>query len=404
MQKKKSTNVYFLIVVTVLMLQALRNINLFIYAFCLLMSYVALYMNYPIRSIIYKKYLWWFFLYSLLPVVSIINGIAVNEFFTAMIRYCALYPFVFWAITHLDIVKQEKKNILKIYVFVTTLAALLMIYQLFFGKLYFFEEVTERVGYARYSSLLGSPTSYGTLSPLAILSMFYFNLFEKNKKIIFSCIIFIGGAICLSKAFFVNFGICTMFIIYNFLKMNGNSKLTSNKIIKVLVSIFLVLCIGFILFKLFSLTIFGDYLEKMFNYSFNNEYNGVNADLLDRLTDLPKKAFEYHKLETLQFLFGIGFIGYSGIMGLPMYPMCHNDYFSVILSQGIAFFIVFYGLYCMIMKKCIENKNLENRFLIAICVYELINMFAGQWNYLVTCNMIFLMILFTVFVEKKDSN
>lgn len=386
-----SNQKYFIFLIWVLMLQSLRNVNMLFYMGFLLIAYTMLYVKLPITIFkIDKRIVPWLMMYICLPILSIINGIELSEFFIAMTRYLALVPFVFWGIINIDIFHNLTDKILKIFVLVTIASAILMVYQLIFGKIAFFAEVTERVGYSRYSSLLGSPTSYGTLAPLTILILNTWKIFKKKWTLFFQLIIVVGGILSLSKAFFVNLALCIGLSIIN--NSSFGKKINAKTIKKIVGGILGLIVVAIVFLTIASKTVIGDYFSKMLNYSFNNQYNGVTADLIIRLTELPRKAFEYHTPNVIQLLFGIGFKGYSGVLGLANYPMCHNDYFSLILAQGILFFVILMVLYVQIIVKCVKNKTVHSIFSLNLIIYLMINMFAGQWNYLTTFSMVFFMI------------
>lgn len=382
---------YFIFLIWVLMLQALRNANMVMYMVTLLVAYMFLFSKFPIKRLtIDKKIVPWFLMYLFMPVISIVNGITVTELTTALIRYLALVPLVIWGVLNLNIFHDYTKDILRVFVLVTVLSAILMVYQLAFGKIQFFAEVTERVGYSRYSSLLGSPTSYGTLAPLALLVLNTWEIFDKKVKLPFQLLIILGGVLSLSKAFFVNIAICVGVSIIN--NPSFRKGLNLKLLLKITGGIIGVILLGLAFWSIASKTLIGDYFDKMINYSFNDKYNGVNTDLINRMTALPRAAFEYHNLSFLQYIFGIGFKGYSGVLGLSEYPMCHNDYFSLVLAQGLLFFFIIMLLYLQIIVKCIKIKNVHTIFSLNLVIYILINMVAGQWNYLTTFSMIFFLV------------
>lgn len=393
MSKNRTSNEkYFSLLIWVLMLQSLRNINMAIYTIVLLITYVMLYIKYPVRNLILdKRITLWLILYLFMPIISLIFGISMVEFITAITRYLALVPLVFWGITHLEMFYNQTSKILRIFVLVTVLSALLMVYQLIFGRIELFLEVTERVGYSRYSSLLGSPTTYGGLAPLAYLALSNWNLFNRKWILVFQLFIVIGGILSLSKAFYVNFALCiALSIIF---KSRSHNRISARMFIKLISGLVGMLVVVITFWSIVSNTIIGDYFNKMIYYTFKDQYNSVNVDLFTRLTELPRQAFQFHNLESIQYIFGIGFKGYSGVLGLPDYPMCHNDYFSLVLAQGVVFLIAMLLLYFSIILKCFRNKSVHAVFSMNVVFYILVNMFAGQWNYLTTFNMLFFMII-----------
>lgn len=381
-------NFYFLLLITVILLQSFRNATLIGYTLILMISYTLFFLHYKYKKtnmrIVNTVFL---FFYILLPIISFFM-MPINEFVTAFIRYVALMPIAILGLVYPIYFQENMNSILKIFCIVVVTSSLLLIYQTFFGTIEIFGEIGERLGYIRYTSLLGSTTAYGTIAPVALLIInIYSDIFSRKKGIFIQILIIIGGIICLSKSFYIN-----ILIVYGclFLSQKHNKNVSIRKLIIFISTVFIGI---FILLYIINYTPVGSYFNDMMDYTFNNQYNGVDADLMDRLTTLPKEAFNYHGVTIFSFLFGVGFKGYSGVLGLPIYPMCHNNYFDIILSQGILFFCIIMYIYIKSFILNFKTDNNQGKFISIIILYILINMLAGQWSYLTTISMIFLLLI-----------
>ncbi len=368
------------------------------YTLILLITYAMFFMKYKYGGAkLYKVNFIFLILYILFPIISLIQ-MPLNDYITAMIRYCALLPIAIFGLIYPNYIQKNMYSILKIFCTIVFISSLLMIYQTFFGTIEIFGEVTERLGRSRYTSLLGSTTAYGTIAPVALLIINLFkDMYSKKEKSILQIFIIIGGIICLSKSFYVN-----ILIIYGllFLDIKFERRINIKKLITIIVSV----CIGIItLVLLIKYTPIGNYFNDMINYTFNSKYNGVDEDLIDRLTVLPKHAFDFHKINLFNLLFGVGFKGYSGVLGLPNYPMCHNNYSDLILSQGIFFFCLIIFIYFKGIIINIRTKDSKGKFIFKLIAYILFNMLAGQWNYLTPIPMIFTLVIVSfINLKKRD--
>lgn len=385
-------NIIFLFLFIILMLQSLRNINSLVYTGILLSAYILFaftIINNKIKLTTLEGV--FYFLYFIFPIISLVQ-MSIDEFIKASIRYCAVAIFVFLTMFCKDEIRKKTLDIIRIFIIIVVAAGLLIIYQVFFGTIDFLAatEVVERLGYRRFGSLLGSATSFGTFAPLAIILLYDYPLSFKNfTRKLFEVIIIVAGMLCLSKAFFVNLAIAYFFSYI--LRFHKKKFILTWK--RIILFVFITVSIILALYFILTRTVVGDYFTKMLNYTLSSESTGVKADLINRITEYPIKVFKYFKLSFWQYIFGVGFRGYSGVLGLSNYPMCHNNYFDIILSQGIVFFIIIMSLYIRIFIDAFRIKDEHSNFKIHLIMYILINMTAGQWSYLHIYSMIFLAIV-----------
>lgn len=381
--------------VTVLMLQVFRRLNTEAYVAVLLVAYIYWFKSIYFSSKIKGKKAGFFFViaFIFLPFLSLITG-DIEDFTTAIIRYGAMCPFLVIGMLYSHIIYNYLEDIIKINVLVIVASAVLMIYQIPFGRISFFVETAGRMGYERYGSLLGSTTAYGTGSLVALMCLYDFNLASGWKKIICEVLILAGGILCLSKAFFVNVVIAYCLIF--FFHKSGSGKI-SLSIKKTIIGIMSLVVLLLSLYYLVQNTFIGDYFWDMLHYSFDNNSVGVEGDLLDRLTVLPLQAFTYHNVSYAYYLlFGVGFKGFSGILGLPQYPMCHNSYFEILLSQGLPVLLCLLSIYVSAFFSQLKSRDGIACFVKQLVPYILINMLAGQASYMTVGGILRLCIIYSV--------
>ena len=381
--------------VTVLMLQVFRRLSTEGYVAVLLIAYIYWFKSIHFSSKIKGKKAGFYFViaFIFLPFLSLITG-DIEDFTTAIIRYGAMCPFLVIGMLYPHIIYNYLDDIIKINVLVIVVSAVLMIYQIPFGRISFFVETTERLGYERYGSLLGSTTAYGTGSLVALMCLYDFDLVSGWKRLICEFLILIGGILCLSKAFFVNAAIAYSLIF--FFHKSGSAKI-SLSIRKMIIGSMSLVVLVLSLYYVIHNTFIGDYFWGMLNYSFDSNSLGVESDLLDRLTVLPLRAFTYYNLPYAYYLlFGVGFKGFSGILGLPQYPMCHNTYFEIILSQGLPVLLCLLSIYVSAFLSQLKSRDGIACFVKQLVPYILINMLAGQTTYMSVGGILNICIIYSV--------
>ena len=380
------------------MLQVFRRLSLIGYIAVLALAYIvfviAIYAHR--RSTPPNIIKFFLFYYLALPIFSLFTHTS-EEFVTAIIRYGALMPFYYLALTHSDYIYENIENMLKTYTLVIFASAILMFYQVVFGRISFFVEVAGRLDYERYGSLLGSTTTYGTAALIAIFVLHDYELFSRKWKIIIEVSIIVGGILCLSKSFFINV-VLAYGLIFVFKDRNGIS-IDMRKAFRNMIYLLIGL---FILIILYKYTFVGEYFDGMLKYTTSGGTLGTEADLLERLTTRPINTFKYYNLPLLYYLlYGVGFKGYSGVLGLTQYPMCHNNYAELILTQGAPFLILIITFYISAFITAKKEKNNHSSFVNQCIPYMAINMIAGQWSYITVCESVITIIIMTVYVKGK---
>lgn len=383
-----------ILLVLVLLLQVFRRLNAIIYTCVLLASYLYWITSISFSRKIKIKTIGLLFLltYFILPIFSLFVT-QTDDYISALIRYGALFPFIVINILNPQIIYKNIRSILKIYCLVVFASALLMIYQIFAGKISFFDDTSGRLGYERYGSLLGSTTIYGTASLVAIMILYDFNIFKVKTSKIIESIIIIGGILCLSKSFFVNI-VITYILIFIFHSKDRFNHISMIGIIKATIAIFIIVVTFIIVIRY---TFVGKYFNDMINYTFSESDLGVESSFFDRLVTLPQKAFNFYNYPYIYYLIiGVGFRGYAGTLGIHWYPMCHNNYCDIILSQGCVTLIIIMSIYLTCFKLLFKSKTQLSCFIKQLIIFILINMTAGVWAYLTTIGAVFLCIIYSV--------
>ena len=382
------------LLVAALQLQVFRRLSLIGYMGILLVAYAYWLKSVPFTSKIKIKKNGFLFLavYLILPVFSLITS-PFGEFITAFIRYGALMPFIVISFLYSDIIYDNIEDLIKIYILVVVASAILMVYQVPFGRIPFFADDTAgRLGYERYGSLMGSTTTYGTASLAAVMGLRNYKPFKAWFNIVCEAFIIIGGILCLSKAFFINIAIAYALV---FIFGNKNKHITIKKIAEIILTIAIIVSI---LYLVIQKTFIGNYFRDMFRYTFLNESLGINATLSNRLTTRPAATFAYHGLPYVYYLIlGVGFKGYSGVLGLTKYPMCHNNYFDILLAQGLPALLALLSIYIFTFIKLRNYRDTNSCFVKELVPYILINMAAGQWMYLTVSASLFLCIIYAIY-------
>lgn len=383
------------ILVAVLQLQVFRRLSWVAYMGILLIAYAYWFKTIPFSRKVRVAGNGFLFLacYLFLPVLSLLT-MPVDEFITAFIRYGAVMPFLVISFLYSDVIYDNISDLAKIYVLVVVASAVLMVYQVPFGRIWFFaDDAARRLGYERYGSLMGSTTTYGTASLAAIMCLHDFQPFKKWVNVICEILIIIGGILCLSKAFFINVAF-TYVLIFVF-GTGRKQNISINKILGVIVTVAAVFAILYFTIKN---TFIGNYFRDMFRYSFLDSGLGVNATLNERLTTRPANTFAFHGMPYIYYaILGVGFKGYSGVLGLTKYPMCHNNYFDILLAQGLPALLSLLSVYVLAFVGTRKYKSPQTCLVRQLVPFILVNMLAGQWIYLSVDASLFLCIIFSVY-------
>lgn len=397
-----------IILFVVLQLQVFRRLSSFGYALILVVAYVFWFSSISLSRLIRAKIICLLFLvcYLFLPMISIVTC-TPSEYFTAIVRYGALMPLLVVCITNSRVIYDHLADIVRTYIYIVVISALLLLYQLFFGRISFFVDPSERAGFVRYGTLLGSVTSYGGSAAVAILFLHNFDYIKGWKKTVCEVLIIVGGILSLSKACILNFAICYALCFIFRPEKRIKTKIATSKVIKIAIGLGMTFLIMFILIKY---TFIGNYFRSLIQYTFMSSH-AVTGDLENRITSKPFYAFEYHGNPWYYYIFfGVGFKGYAGIMGLSQYPMCHNNIFDVILSQGSVSLFSLLAVYISAFMTSLRKRDAYSCIVKKLVPYRLANMLAGTGTFLTIGGMLTLCIIISIYqrdvyretIEKKE--
>lgn len=225
--------------------------------------------------------------------------------------------------------KRATAPAMKIYCYFYAAAALSFLWQYSFGAISWFAEATERANTVRFGSLLGSVTVYGSLVGSACLATLYY--FSGLKKWAIFVILTLGAILSLQKSGFVNVVIA--------LTIGAKLGFVSWKQLVLLV----IFCFaGFVMLssqersnESLSYVMFDFLVGSIEGDSAKTGDVSMLQSILDRWSDLPLEAINYHGWENLGT--GVGVYGGAGGLGYNDIPTAHNGLVELVLLAGYFF-------------------------------------------------------------------
>ena len=263
------------------------------------------------------------------------------------------------------------EKMIRIYILITILASLSLIYQFFFGPITWFNDPSERGGLVRYASLQGSLTILGVTvgSALAIIPQMKINILLRTFGILF---LIIGSILTLQKAAIANMAIAGIITLI-FSKINF--KITKTFIFSL------------IIIMIFSLIPESSFI-KQYSYSlFYNAFPGLadsNTDILidsrpltldsiiDRLNYFVKPFFAEYGYLTI-FVGGIGLLGAGSGMGIEGHQ-AHNSLYDILLMGGGIYLILTMVLILLSLKNLYKINSKVSKYLLIGLIISTINM------------------------------
>lgn len=372
---------FYLFLSWILFFQIFRNTSLIGYAAILLLAYACIYLKYsyslfnekiPISSVIFIMTLF------LIPIVSILY-LPFDEYITALLRYFVPTLFLLFSCLYqnqytISLIRQIMRSMC----IFSTLAVLSLLYQILFGKISFFADSSMRNGSIRYSSLMGSLTTFGTCGAICVAMLVFSNntLFKLNTKTILIILNVLGLCLTLQKAAIINLVvICFMFVLLSRIKINISS------IVKFFI---MAAAMFFVFYIVYNYTPLGEYISTSLNYTLGKG-NDTEDDLMSRLWSTPMFVYNKNDMNILSIFIGIGFGALSGTMGLLKHPMSHNNYFDLLFSGGIINLIIVVFLLLKtitsVLKKGKNSWTNWDRIYISSITLILINMLIGAGTF-----------------------
>lgn len=334
---------------------------------------------------------------SVIPLITIATPISFEEYIIAIQRYCVIYVYVIFVLLYRkNLSNKFVEKILKIYVIFMFFSALSILYQIEFGAISFFAASSEREGLERFASLSGSLTVFGTAGAFGIVILLWEKkLFEYKQRMILFIFILLGLAATLQKAAIVN----VLLVLFLYLIWYLNNK-NNNYCRKILNLVFILLAIGggfYVYENYFHGMEIINYVEKTIDYTFvtsDGQYS-TSGDLLERLFNKAKVVIEFHDMSVINFIFGYGFLIIAGTFGLPEYPMCHNQFFEMLMSGGVIYLTAFLT---MVYSYLIERRD---AFTVVFVFLYIVNMLIGAASFY---QPIIGVLFFTVVLLKRDKH
>lgn len=407
LKSKNRVDFFLIISIIILFLHITRNISLMGYVSILFISYIFLFASLYLDSINKKNKMIKFnslldFLFLLtylwIPFFSLFY-LELNEFMVSFSRFLITFPLLFFLIIYDEYSVHLTEKVFKVLSFLLFLSSLSIFYQIIFGEISFFAEPSFRAGLVRYASLTGSLTSFGTLGALGLAILLFDkkniikNIFIRNFMIF---ILILGMLATLQKSALIN--IVLLLLIYIFL----NTK-------KIFKSLFLIVLLFFILFLIYNFLPqnLQLYIDNSINYTISGSNFSLREDLIYRLAEQPFNVKEFHDINSLDYLFGIGFPALAGSLGVEGVPMSHNNYFDLIYSGGIFHFLFFiillFRVPILILMK--NKKTYFDKTYFALSILIIVNMGAGQGTLYQPINAIFnyyLLFSFDYIIKRRE--
>ena len=325
--------IFLFVIVASYCLHLLRNLHNFFSIVPVLVSLVAVFF---VREKIIKFDRQGLLVLSLFLFSSVLSSLYSfiwypdESYFMAFGRYFYMLPFLFFLIS-IDFRVELLVFAFKVFVSFVVLGGVSLFYQTIFGPVSWFPDSSEREGLVRYSSLVGSLTSYGIAGgialPLALVSF-------KNVFLRFSIILFISASLLytLQKVAVVN--LC-FFVFYLMFFVDCRYKLS----IALFVSLFSVVFLFTAYYFEFEYVVAT--VDNVFRFRENSGSTDVDiiSGAVDRLWRLPSRLYQMYG--DAGFIFGVGLVAGSGSLGFANYPMSHNGFFDLLFIGGLFNLVVF---------------------------------------------------------------
>lgn len=378
----KIERAYFFTAV-ILFFHLTRNISLMLYACVLGAMYFYTFARYSKKAIRQKLPISAYaFIFTILyiPLISIPN-IGAGEYVSSIMRY--LVPSLFMLFSCLY--QREYSVLLVRRIFqalciFSALAALSIPFQILFGEVSFFADASSREGVTRYASLMGSLTSFGTCGAICVAILLFSAdlLFKNNVKVILISVNLLGLLLSLQKASVINI---LILILLFFILSEKKASISVSGSFNALIILIMIFIIGYIIY---NFTPLGEYIDITKDYTIG-EGSSTESDFISRITTSPQRVYDYNKMTPLLLLVGIGFKALAGLMGMPYYPMSHNNYFDLLFSGGIINLITVMFLLLRIVYSAVKIKfrNLTSwdKIYLSSVIMILANMFIGAGTF-----------------------
>ena len=416
-----SNTTKFALVFWIVNLAALRNFSEFlylpIYAVTVLIVGAQFYRCDKVRRLddCGRNFMVWVLLSSVGFVVSLVI-ISPTGASTGFIRFLFASPVFMALVLYTESMDEFRRHLTTAVVYFMV-ASMTLPLQFLTGPISWFATASERGGFERYSSLVGSLTSMG----IVVGSYLIFLSAAKGawRWLLLPLIVF-PSLVSLSKSAIVNLVIALIVILY--LNRRSLSKLVGIG--------FVVMILGILSFSQFD-SVNGRVTSTLQSFGFQvgprvtNYDVSVDASIRDRLTVLPKQNFEQlgDLKSPLVYAVGGGY-GMASTALVPdadsIAPMAHNQYAELItvfgfLGGGVAIWVMISIGFALRRKTLGSNSIVYRALLFSYCLFLLNSAFANGTLYQPASASIFYIVFFaasstvlsnqrnTVFLSPKDA-
>lgn len=266
----------------------------------------------------------------LIPCVAIIPGVIAGEPYSASVLGVGLGRLLFTVPIFVVVLLMPRTpaNVRAITVtagVLTVIAALSIPYQFAVGPVQWFAESSERAGIARFASLFGSITTLGIVCGIGMAVCAYaFRSAVLTTIALLS--IAMGSILSLSKAGLVN--VALAFAVLPFIRRTNR-----REVVVFFASLIAGLNVVVALYGEKLLLFWSSFRLTGQDIGDTSGDVSLSASFVDRLTDLPMRAVNFHGPYSL--LFGVGPIGGAGTFGFADAPSVHNGLVELMLVGGV---------------------------------------------------------------------
>ena len=277
--------------------------------------------------------------------------------------------------------EDQVVDIIKVLLACYVVAALTIIYQIYFGPISWFVQPAGRAGLMRYPSILGSLTIYGSVVGYPLLILFSkLKIIRKSTVIVSLLVVVSASFLSLSKTSIM------MMVISVILFFVADRKYAVAKIfnLKMFATAFLVMIVIAILFS--NIEVLQNYYNASVTHTFG--VKTIFADSSSVVIDSPRVSIG-HIMERLfywtfvmidfygDFVYftGVGLQGGGGTMGIHAYAMAHNAFGDLFFMGGLPYLFIFLLLYGFTQYTHFNNRdNLISKLFFMLNILFLVNM------------------------------
>ena len=379
LKNKNLLHIYIFLV----LFTALRNISILYYAVIILFT-LYFFVNRRsgfLKTGFHANLFYLFIMYTLLMIAW--SGLYMQslEFLPGIPR--ALLIIIVTLILFMNIKYEDQVvGIIKVLLACYVVAALTIIYQIFFGPISWFVQHAGRAGMVRYPSILGSLTIYGSVVGYPLLILYSkLRIIRKPSVIVLLLLVVVSaGFLSLSKT-----GVM-MILISVMLFFVVDRKYAVAKIfnLKMFASAFLAMIVIAVLF--YNIQVLQSYYNAAVTHTFGA--NTIFADSSSVVVDSPKVSIDHivkrlfhwvigmiDSYGDMVYFTGVGLQGGGGTMGMGAYSMAHNAFGDLFFMGGIPYLFIFLLLYGFTQYTHFNNRdNLMSKLFFMLNILFLVNM------------------------------